>query len=255
MPYSTHMKWLALFFTFIYVLINPLHSAEVIEAKKESTSSYPWKKEIVTTVFWIGQGCTTISSTTNVQSAWDADWKENYGGYDDPNKRSGLLPTKFAATLNPFYIALPFNDVKYPDLAKKFIPWYKTPSSKDRWISQCKGRWIQIRNKAGKVAYGQWQDVGPLRTDHAKYVFGNDRPRDFNGAGLDVSPAIQDYLGLNGLDKTDWRFVEDYEVPAGPWMTYGEQAVLFSVIKKDELEMAKNFEAPRKTLERKKRES
>lgn len=255
MTYFAHIKRLTVYFTAIGVLSTSLSAEGPSEAKISSPSPYPWKKEIVTTVFWIGQGCTSISSTTNVQSAWDADWKENYGGYDDPNKRSGLLPKKFAATLNPFYIALPFNDLKYPDLARKFIPWYKAPNSKERWVSQCKGRWIQIRNKAGKIAYGQWQDVGPLRTDHAKYVFGNARPVDFNGAGLDVSPAIQDYLGLNGLDKTDWRFVEDSEVPSGPWMTYGEQAVLFSVIKKEELEMARNFETTSKTIGRKKRES
>jgi hypothetical protein len=255
MAYNPNLKWLTPFFTAVTVLTSLLYSTETTENIKPAPSRFPWKKEIVTTVFWIGQGCTSISSTTNIQSAWDADWKENYGGYDDPEKRSGLLPKKFAATLNPFYVALPFNDIKYPELAEKYIPWYKTPSSKARYISQCKGRWIQIRNKNGKVAYGQWQDVGPIRTDNAKYVFGNDRPRDFNGAGLDVSPAIQDYLGLSGLDKTDWRFVEDHEVPPGPWLTYGEQAVLFSVIKKGELELAKDFEAPRKSVDRKKKDS
>ncbi|MES2308640.1 MAG: hypothetical protein V4507_07245 [Verrucomicrobiota bacterium] len=244
MTYNPNLKWLTPFFTVIAILTAPLYSTEGTETLKVTSSSFPWKKEIVTTVFWIGQGCTSISDTTNAQSAWDAEWTQNYGGSDDPTKRSGFLPKKFAATLNPFYVALPFNDVKYPDLAKKFIPWYKNPSEKNRWISQCKGKWIQIRNKNGKVAYGQWQDVGPIRTDNAKYVF-----------GLDVSPAIQDFLGLNGLDKTDWRFVEDFEVPPGPWLTYGEQAVLFSVIKKEELELAKDFEAPRKSIERKKKDS
>jgi hypothetical protein len=42
------------------------------------------------------------------------------------------------------------------------------------------------------------------------------------GAGLDVSPAVRDYLGLNQTDVTDWRFVEFSEVPRGPWSTLGE---------------------------------
>ena len=41
-------------------------------------------------------------------------------------------------------------------------------------------------------------------------------------AGLDVSPAVRDYLGLNETDVTDWRFVEFSEVPRGPWSTLGE---------------------------------
>ena len=42
------------------------------------------------------------------------------------------------------------------------------------------------------------------------------------GAGLDVSPAVRDYLGLNDTDMTDWRFVEFSEVSRGPWSTLGE---------------------------------
>jgi len=82
-----------------------------------------------------------------------------------------------------------------------------------------------------KVCYAQWQDVGPLRYDHAEYVFGEERPTRYSRAGLDVSPAVRDYLGLSGLDKTDWKFVEDDQVPYGPWIEYGEQAILYSAIK------------------------
>jgi len=204
-------------------------------------SSFPWKKNIVTTTFWIGQGRTSYSAANNVKSAWDEEWKENYGGFDDPDRRIGFAPSKFAPTLNPFYIALPFNDIKYPDLAKKFVPWYKTPAPSERYISQCKGRWIQIKTKSGKVCYGQWEDVGPIRYDMAGYVFGNERPREFNKAGLDVSPAISNYLGLSGLNQTDWRFVEASEVPLGPWLKYGEQAILFSAIKKQEESLVKKM--------------
>ena len=40
-------------------------------------------------------------------SAWDQNWQENFGGYDDPDRRNGYLPAGFMPTLNPFYIALP----------------------------------------------------------------------------------------------------------------------------------------------------
>ena len=42
---------------------------------------------------------------------------------------------------------------------------------------------------------------------------------------------MRDYLGLSGLDKTDWKFVEYDQVPYGPWIEYGEQAILYSAIK------------------------
>ena len=42
------------------------------------------------------------------------------------------------------------------------------------------------------------------------------------GAGLDVSPAVRDYLGMNDTDVTDWKFVDFAEVPNGPWTLYGD---------------------------------
>jgi hypothetical protein len=55
-------------------------------------------------------------------------------------------------------------------------------------------------------------------------VFGNERPKpNLNqGAGLDVSPAVRDYLGLKQTDVSDWRFVDFSEVPRGPWANLGE---------------------------------
>ena len=37
-------------------------------------------------------------------------------------------------------------------------------------------------------------------------------------AGLDVSPAVRDYLSLNGLDVCDWKFVD--RLPPGPRFNY-----------------------------------
>src|SRR5262249_39930206 len=85
-----------------------------------------------------------------------------------------------------------------------------------------KDRWVAIRH-GNRMCYAQWEDCGPFRTDHWQYVFGNERPRpNLNrGAGLDVSPAVRDYLGLGSLDVCDWRFVQFREVPPGPWALYG----------------------------------
>ncbi|PTX92118.1 hypothetical protein DB346_24540 [Verrucomicrobia bacterium LW23] len=203
------------------------------ESKARRTQTFPWKLDIVTTTFWIGQGSSGYNSTTNYKSAWDGSWTQNYGGEDNPEKRSGLLPKNFAATLNPFYCALPFNDVKYPELARRYIPWYRTPREGERYVSQCKGKWVQIRMRStGKVAYAQWEDVGPFRYDHADYVFGNSRPTtEHSGAGLDVSPAVRDYLGMKGLDRCDWRFVDETAVPDGPWLKYGEHALIMRALK------------------------
>ena len=38
--------------------------------------------------------------------------------------------------------------------------------------------------------------------------------------GLDVSPAVRDYLGLCGIDVYDWKFGEFREVPLGSWAMY-----------------------------------
>ena len=55
-------------------------------------------------------------------------------------------------------------------------------------------------------------------------VFGNERPKpNLNkGAGLDVSPAVRDYLGMSDTDVTDWKFVDFDEVPPGPWSKHGD---------------------------------
>ena len=89
--------------------------------------------------------------------------------------------------------------------------------------SVCKGRWVAIR-KENRTCYAQWEDCGPFRTDHFQYVFQNERPKPNlnDGAGLDVSPAVRDYLRLQPTNTTDWQFVEARDVPLGPWRSYGE---------------------------------
>jgi len=188
---------------------------------------FPWKRQIVTTIFWIGEQPTANNPTPNHSSSWDKNWSKSFGGFDDPNPahRSDFTPVKFTPRQNPFYCALPYNDKTsngHRPEASHVIPWFKD-SYQGPAVSVCKGRWIAIR-KGNRVAYAQWEDAGPFRTDHWQYVFGDERPKpNLNkGAGLDVSPAVRDYLGLTETDVTDWQFVDFKDVPRGPWSRLGE---------------------------------
>jgi hypothetical protein len=188
---------------------------------------FPWKTNIVTTVFWIGEKPGGNNLTPNRTSAWDKQWTKNYGGFDDPDPahRRNYVPVKFTPRQNPFYCALPYNDKAHtghrPE-APRVVPWFQE-AYQGPVVSTCKDRWIAIR-KGDRIAFAQWEDAGPFRTDHWQYVFGNERPKpNLNqGAGLDVSPAVRDYLGLKETDVTDWRFVDFTDVPHGPWATLGE---------------------------------
>ena len=199
---------------------------------KKPKSFYPWKTSIITTIFWIGEGGSTISPTDNIGSAWDEDWRINNRGNDDPNDRSGFGPASHAPTLNTFYVALPFNDLAYPDKAARWLPagWHR-PNKDGKQVSACKDRWVQIKNAQGRSCYAQWEDVGPLRSDHAEYVFGDERPDTYTRAGLDVSPAVAQYLGLGDKNHiTSWRFVDEEDVPPGFWLKYDEEALLYKAL-------------------------
>ena len=189
--------------------------------------AFPWKRQIVTTVFWIGEKPSENNPVPNRSSSWDKEWAKSYGGFDDPSRanRSDFIPVKFTPRQNPFYCALPYNDKSangHRPEAARVIPWFKD-AYQGPGVSVCKDRWIAIR-KGNRIVYAQWEDAGPFRTDHWQYVFGNERPKpNLNkGAGLDVSPAVRDYLGLNETDVTDWQFVDFKDVPRGPWSKLGE---------------------------------
>jgi hypothetical protein len=173
-----------------------------------------WKKRIVTGVFWVGE--------YGRRSAWDSNWVKTYGGIDSPNPaaRRNYKPIAFSPKENPFYCALPYNDVRgrhAKSEASIVIPWFyqvrRIPGH-----SVCQHYWLAVR-KGTRVCYAQWEDCGPYRTDHFQYVFGNQRPmRNLNhGMALEVSPAVRDYLRLRPNDVTDWTFVEPQDVPSGPW--------------------------------------
>jgi hypothetical protein len=185
-------------------------------------SEYPVHKNISTTYFWVGEEAGKDNKNiSNLPSAWDEDWAKHFGGIDDPGKRSGFCPAKFTPKENSFYFALPYNDFnekgKQKNDAVALAMWAKGKKFGEEQ-SMCKNQWIRI-SKNGKSAFAQWEDVGPFGEDDKAYVFGNSAPKSKeNGhAGLDVSPAVHDYLGLSDVDKTDWQFIDAEDVPSGPW--------------------------------------
>jgi hypothetical protein len=197
-------------------------------------SLYPWKVGITATVFWIGERPTANNPTPNDVSSWDMNWKQNFGGYDDPNpaariadrRNSDFRPKAFIPKLNPFYVALPYNDrvshKRHKSEAARVIPWFKSVNPKPGQ-TVLRGRWVQI-HRNGVDCYAQWEDCGPWITNDWPYVFGNSRPKNRNngGAGIDISPAVRDYLGIKSGQQLHWRFVEANQVPFGPWKRYGQ---------------------------------
>jgi hypothetical protein len=193
---------------------------------------YPWKLNIGSTVFWIGEQPTQNNPVPNHVSSWDLNWANNYGGYDnpEPEKRiashstSDFRPKSFVPKLNPFYIALPYNDKLssgYRPEASTVVPWFNRVEHHDGKTT-LKGRWVQIYVN-NRSCYAQWEDVGPFQTSDWQYVFGDKRPinNSNGGAGIDISPAVRDFLGISSSRKVHWRFVEDAQVPYGPWKKYG----------------------------------
>lgn len=225
--------------------VDPIgYKSPLTFSPQKGAARYPWKQSIVTTVFWIGENPTANNPVPNHSSSWDAAWARNYGGYDDPSpsRRHNYIPVKFTPRQNPFYCALPYNDKAregHRSEAPKVVPWFKE-AYRGPGVSVCKGRWVQIR-KGNRTVYAQWEDAGPFRTDHWEYVFGNERPKpNLNrGAGLDVSPAVRDYLGLADTDVTDWKFVEFNEVPPGPWAKLGDNNTFVINQRKAEQQLAK----------------
>jgi hypothetical protein len=227
---------LAIALTFASALPSPAQSPTGVPRTyaptraRSSAALYPWRRNITASVFWIGEKATAANPTHNKASSWDPKWMTSYGGFDDPDpaKRTfDCCPKAFTPKLNPFYIALPYNDrinwAKTKPGARRVVPWYSRTFEREG-KSVCNGRWLAIHHR-GKTCFAQWCDVGPFETDDSMYVFGNARPKNASnkGAGIDLSPAVRDYLKIKGgLAAVDWRFVELREIPYGPWRKYGD---------------------------------
>ena len=205
---------------------------------------YPWHTNIVATTFWVGEVFDPLAADgSQVVSTYDGSWLAHYGGCDgivinqicSTERRStsnGFFPTAMTPLQNPFYLDLPFDDIHDPGAfghRATVVPWAVGVSAaivRDPSVSLLKNRWVRLR-QGSQECFGQVEDAGPGVYDDAAYVFGanNARPANnrFGGAGLDVSPALNGCLGfidLNGSDDhVDWQFVEDHDVPPGPWRT------------------------------------
>lgn len=175
-------------------------------------------KQTMTTLFWVGEPADPENAfIPNHESYWDGDWLKHFGGIDDPANRDGHWPVGFRPKENPFYVALPFGEFADDGSLKRAareVPWYRAGTQ-----PLLKNRWVEIRYK-GAVCYAQWQDVGPCGEDDFPFVFG-DAPKPRNTfearAGLDVSPAVWNVLGMTDNARTAWRFVAEEDVPDGPW--------------------------------------
>lgn len=184
-------------------------------------AKHKWHHQITATVFWVGEQPTARNPTPNTASSWDPLWQQSFGGVDDPVRRDGYQPYGFAPRMNPFYIALPYNDLTpngtHRSEAPDVIPWF-WDAYRGQSISVCEDRWVAIHHR-GRICFAQWKDVGPFRTDDWEYVFKGHppKPNPNQNAGIDLSPAVRDFLGIRGKAKVDWRFVEENEVRQGPW--------------------------------------
>jgi hypothetical protein len=198
----------------------------------------------VATTFWVGEIFDpSAPDGSQVTSTYHSAWLRDYGGCDGVGSgtgcrterrsgRNGWFPTAMTPRQNPFYLDLPYDDVN--DAAAfaargRVVPWANAPGyagrARDAGFSYLENRWVRLRGPHGAVCYGQVEDAGPGDYADARYVFGShdERPQNtrFNGAGLDVSPALNGCLGfaeLNGdTDLVSWQFVDAGQVPAGPW--------------------------------------
>ncbi len=204
---------------------------------------YPLHTNIVATTFWVGEVFDPHAEDgSQVTSTYDSRWLENYGGCDgvvvrgrcETERRTasnGYFPTRMRPRQNPFYLDLPFDDLNNDGAFRrrgKVIPWAHDRGyagrARDDSFSYMKNRWVELVN-GQRTCYGQIEDAGPGQYDDYRYVFGSDnrqpRNKKFNGAGMDVSPALNGCLGfreLNGeRDRVSWRFVDSVDVAPGPW--------------------------------------
>ncbi len=209
----------------------PAHAGETntAPAKPDSTIAvlkqripkviHPWKTKILTSTFFMSD------NSNQSDNVWSRTGKVKNGVSENSKSNSSYSYSRTPA--NPYYIALPFNDLAHPEEAKKWVPPAWTRSSKDgKPISSCKGRWVQIKNVQGRSCYAQWEDVGPIGDSDAGYVFGSNRPEGA-GPGLDVSPAVAHYLNLEENSTVAWRFVAEEEVRPGEWLRFEEKGLPF----------------------------
>src|ERR1700694_3483637 len=72
-------------------------------ASRPATARFPWKTNIVTTVFWIGEQAGGNNPVPNYKSSWDLNWTNNYGGVETraTSARAQSSPGAFTSEPNP----------------------------------------------------------------------------------------------------------------------------------------------------------
>ena len=167
-------------------------------------SLFPLHRKVTATVFWVGEPAGGGGSERNAVSAWDDEWQKHYGCFDDPYHWNGYFPAGCTPQKNSFYNSLPYNDLddngSRRSTAVKVVPWATWFDWTGR--SMLKNQCVKI-SRGRQVCYSQVEDVGPYVDDDDQYVFQNTRPKNTlaHRAGLDVSPAVRDCLGFNGLNN------------------------------------------------------
>lgn len=188
-------------------------------------SKYPRHDDIKASVFWVGEPADESNGQiANFSSSWQEEWQTDFGGVDEPaaDQRIGFCPKAFRPKQNPFYVALPYNDLEIDGTrkadAKRVVPW-ANESTNATTGSIVKNRWVEV-SIGDRRCYGQWEDAGPFLENDAAYVFGSARPANTKilGAGIDLSPAVETCLGIAGAATVSWRFIDTADVPNGPWL-------------------------------------
>jgi hypothetical protein len=190
------------------------------------TSSYPLHENIITTVFWIGETPSNDNGQiSNLETEWDPDPVKRLGYNDsiDLVRLPSGHPVGRTPSHNDFYVALPlgeFNESGPVAKQRASSYWASEATKLTDDESLFKGRWVSVTHK-GKMALLQIVDTGPFTWSDPNYVWGSAKPSNTAGlgAGLDVSPAVASYLGIDGSATVNWQFIDASAAAKidGPW--------------------------------------
>ena len=77
-------------------------------SSRPAVQRYPWKTNIVTTMFWVGEQAGGNNPVPNYKSSWDFNWTENYGGTDTPDagRTAQLYPNSFYSQAKSFLLCV-----------------------------------------------------------------------------------------------------------------------------------------------------
>jgi len=169
---------------------------------------YSWHYNVSFPWFHVGDGGESAN-------AWDNYWEYHFGGTDTPYQRNPnniYWPEDFIPQENPFYTASLYNDIEGTRRSDaKTLPWaWDAPE----FVSLMKNRWVEVKYN-NKSCFAQIQDTGPYFSYDNMFKEGTN---DYDG--FDLSPSMFYCLGVplnEGRFKGNWRFVDDKDVPEGPW--------------------------------------